>query len=428
MEMKILLLYIFLYFAFVLVFKRLRSVGFFEWNPLIKAKHYRMGLRSREDQSIDEPRGTKFFNRRETQVLRLKSKPIAPLTINPENSFIYRDTIAEQERRDYDSNIKEGHLPIILKMSLKSEFVIRKNIANGKYAYIMLVERKSDKSKFVAKIPKVVSRLRHEMYGKLGIYQDYPILKDLRVHPNIVRLVGVDINRSIDAGIKQGVLFDLIFEHLEFDLDHFIAKLIETGYKCHSFDLRHVIRSLFSALRHLKRNQIIHRGIRPKSIYISESGVVKLGDFGHAQSLKKKSESEAEKQSTVAFHDHYKPPEVWNGEEYSYPADVWCIGMVMLTMILQKNPLKDVENIFEYMHSNLRFDDSTAHSTVTNSLMIRVRTIIQDDEDVVSLLMLCLAWDPMKRITPEDAKSHRFFTNIEGYEPSEDDESDQDTL
>lgn len=410
------------------MFQKLRSVGFLEWNALIKAKEYKMRLKSNDPQIHDESKkSTRFMPRHE--ILRLKSKPVAPLSINPERPFIYSTAIVNNEKRDYNSNVKNNHFPYIGKVSLKNDFIITKCIADGEYAYIMLIERKSDKSKFVAKISKVLSRLEHEMYKELGIYQDYPILKNLRVHPNIFRLFSVDPSRSIDAKILKGTIFDLVFEHLEFDLDHFITKLSEKGYKCHSFDLRHVVRSLFSALRHLKRNEIIHRGICPKSIYISESGVVKLGDFGHAQSLKKKSQSETEKQSDKAFHIHYKPPEVWNGKAYDYAADVWCVGMVMLTMILQRNPLKDIDSvkIFEYMNLNLKFDDIIDHSTISNTLMTRVKAIIQDD-DVISLLMKCLAWDPTKRITPEEAQYHVFFTNIKGYEPSEDEENSPEIL
>ena len=62
---------------------------------------------------------------------------------------------------------------------------------------------------------------------------------------------------------------------------------------------------------------------------------VKVGDFGISKTLTESQDFEAE--SRVGTSCYY-PPEIIFGNRYSWEADIWGIGCLLLEMILLKRP------------------------------------------------------------------------------------------
>ena len=79
-----------------------------------------------------------------------------------------------------------------------------------------------------------------------------------------------------------------------------------------------------NALELCQMHGIIHRDIKPENIFISDSGNFKLGDFGIARTIEKTS-SGLSKKGTY----NYMAPEVYRGEAYGAPVDIYSLGMVM---------------------------------------------------------------------------------------------------
>lgn len=75
---------------------------------------------------------------------------------------------------------------------------------------------------------------------------------------------------------------------------------------------------LCKALAFCQNGRILHRDIKPGNIFVSERGDFKLGDFGTAQYLDRASDS------TVRGTYAYMAPEVYRGEGYGFPADLYC--------------------------------------------------------------------------------------------------------
>ena len=77
----------------------------------------------------------------------------------------------------------------------------------------------------------------------------------------------------------------------------------------------------------------MHRDIKPDNLFISESGVIKLGDFGLAVQL----EHSCSKRNNVCGTSMYMAPEVYE-EEACLKSDVWALGMSVIEMAESKNP------------------------------------------------------------------------------------------
>ncbi|OQR86260.1 protein kinase [Achlya hypogyna] len=83
------------------------------------------------------------------------------------------------------------------------------------------------------------------------------------------------------------------------------------------------------ALKHVHDRKILHRDIKPENVFLMQSNVVKLGDFGVAKVLS----------NTLACADtqtgtpYYTSPEICVGKRYNHKTDVWSLGCVLYEMI-----------------------------------------------------------------------------------------------
>ncbi|EEH59150.1 uncharacterized protein MICPUCDRAFT_7818, partial [Micromonas pusilla CCMP1545] len=88
---------------------------------------------------------------------------------------------------------------------------------------------------------------------------------------------------------------------------------------------------LLLALQHVHALGIIHRDVKPANVFLSRNlKVVKLGDFGVAKRLSHVNDLA----NTVVGTPLYMSPELCAGKPYTYAADVWALGCVVLELAL----------------------------------------------------------------------------------------------
>ena len=81
---------------------------------------------------------------------------------------------------------------------------------------------------------------------------------------------------------------------------------------------------------------IMHRDIKPENIYITNSGSIKLLDFGFAAFL---GPLESRKESCGTFA--YAAPELVVTKVYSKQVDMWSVGVVAYLMLRGRLPFDD---------------------------------------------------------------------------------------
>jgi serine/threonine protein kinase len=93
-------------------------------------------------------------------------------------------------------------------------------------------------------------------------------------------------------------------------------------------ELAAVARGVLKGLAAMHAQHKIHRDIKPSNILLDHRGVVKISDFGIARELT----ATFSVASTFTGTLSYMSPERINGLAYSYPSDIWSLGLVVATL------------------------------------------------------------------------------------------------
>ena len=112
-----------------------------------------------------------------------------------------------------------------------------------------------------------------------------------------------------------------------------VGAYLRSGNRLKEGELREVVSCCLLGLSYLHNRNVMHRDIKPDNLFISESGVIKLGDFGLAVQL----EHSCSKRNTMCDALLYMAPEVFK-DGAGLKSDVWSLGMSIIEMVGGRNP------------------------------------------------------------------------------------------
>ncbi|GJN87355.1 hypothetical protein Rhopal_000304-T1 [Rhodotorula paludigena] len=187
---------------------------------------------------------------------------------------------------------------------------------------------------------------------------------------------------------------------------------------------------ILHSLSLLRQHRVIHCDLKPENILLrhpAKSGI-KTIDFGSSC-------FENEKVYTYIQSRFYRSPEVILGSNYTMAIDMWSLGCILAEMYTGypifpgENEQEQLSCIMELMgvpdkhlvdrssRKRLFFDSTGAPRPVVNSKGRRRRpgskTLVQvlrcEDELFVDFIAKCLAWDPERRLKPDQAMRHPFI-------------------
>ena len=112
-----------------------------------------------------------------------------------------------------------------------------------------------------------------------------------------------------------------------------LATFIRSGNRLNETQLRDIMACCLMGLTYLHAKKIIHRDIKPDNLFLSEQGVIKVGDFGLAAQLN----SSASRRSAMCGTPLYMAPEVFK-EQTCLASDLWSLGISAIELAEGKQP------------------------------------------------------------------------------------------
>ena len=202
-----------------------------------------------------------------------------------------------------------------------------RELGQGGMATVWLAERADGAftREVALKLP-MLARMRKDLAPRFVRERD--ILASLE-HPNIARLY--------DAGVEPDGLPYLAMEYVQ-------GLPLTEWCDSRKLGLRArlvLFLQVLDALRYAHERQVIHRDLKPSNILVTESGQVRLLDFGIAKLLEE--ETAGERTELTRFYGRaltpeYASPELLRGEAVGEASDIYSLGVLLYELMSGGRP------------------------------------------------------------------------------------------
>ena len=234
-------------------------------------------------------------------------------------------------------------------------------------------------------------------------------------HDNVVKLQEVMVEKN-DCF--------MVFEYLSHDLT---GLLNHPTFKLENSHKKHLAKQLFEGLDYLHRRGVLHRDIKAANILISNTGQLKLADFGLARFFVKRRQLDYTNRVITIW---YRPPELLLGEtQYGPAVDIWSAACVMIEIFTKHaifpgdgGEINQLDKIYNVLGTPTRSEwpnlVEMAWFELLRPLERKPNVFAEKYRDRLTpaayeLLQAMFLYDPAKRPTAGDVLEHPYFTTEE---------------
>lgn len=219
-------------------------------------------------------------------------------------------------------------------------------------------------------IKRLKSKLTEKMISKLK--EEAAVMSSLR-HPNITLFMGLVDPPNVCIVmeyIKNGNLYEVIQNTVITD-KNFFKMIVDI---CHG-------------MNYLHNKNILHLDLKPMNLLVDDNLTVKVCDFGLSKTFEENEKNLNLKGATGTIL--YMAPEVINGKEYDFKADVFSFGVLLYELLYMR----------EHPETNFTIDDSHAFAMIREPLLNNKDPIIPPwwCDLFQELIIRCTSNDPTKR-------------------------------
>ena len=349
--------------------------------PLIKVIHDKVEISNEEDS----------FSKGKDEIKWNDKNPIVGLTLKP-TMYIKGD--AKAVGKSNNGNAESRNIDIDQTNTISSNdieiFDKLKTIG----------EEEENECAFLVKNSKTLSEFAYKRVD-IGdknnetaqkIFKEVEILKKLN-HPNIIKLYQVNISNDnkyieiLTEFAEDGDLKMKLEENKE-ENKHFPESLLLDWLSQMCF-----------ALEYIHSQNILHRNIKPSSIFLMQIGLAKLGDFGMAKIMD--SNGEFKRVKTIMPKIQCAAPELYEKKDFSTKTDIWYLGVTFFQLMTFNFPFKG-KNDEEIMDSILEDERNEYNFHYSN-----------DFKDLINKM---ISKEPEKRPSPTEILGMEFIKKrIESY-------------
>ena len=295
-------------------------------------------------------------------------------------------------------------------------------IGSGAYGVVYKARDLKSPTQDVVALKKITVPLTSEGVP-VTLLREIGLLKSLESfsHPNIVKLLDICHGRRLER--ERFLMIYLVFEHLEEDLSSYLSKCPSPGF-CPE-RIKEITWFILKGVDFLHSNRIVHRDLKPQNVLVSKTGQIKIADFGLARLYE-----QTQSLTTVVVTLWYRAPEVLLMTSYASAVDIWSVGCIFAELHIRRpfirgeSEIDQLQKIFITLGSPKR-----SEWPVSAALRYEVAVGYGDgipfgklipemcSDDSKSLLKQMLTFDPMNRISAQDALKDGYFAEYEEFPP-----------
>uniref|UniRef100_A0A4W5N8H1 Cyclin-dependent kinase 14 n=1 Tax=Hucho hucho TaxID=62062 RepID=A0A4W5N8H1_9TELE len=334
-----------------------------------------------------------------------KDSVITPLDTIPED----RKVRVQRTQSGFDAFEKPASQPTSPKFGKADSYEKLEKLGEGSYATVY-----KGKSKVNGKLVALkVIRLQEEEGTPFTAIREASLLKGLK-HSNIVLLHDI---------IHTKETLTLVFEYVHTDLCQYMDR--HPG-GLHPDNVKLFLYQLLRGLSYIHQRYILHRDLKPQNLLISDTGELKLADFGLARAKSVPSHTYSNEVVTL----WYRPPDVLLGStDYSTCLDMWGVGCIFIEMIqgVAAFPgMKDIQDQLEriflvlgtpcedtwpgvYSLPHFKPDSFTVYSSKKLRQAWNKLGYVDHAEELASKFLQCF---PKNRLSAQAALQHEYFSHL----------------
>ncbi len=204
-----------------------------------------------------------------------------------------------------------------------------RELGAGGMAVVWLAQRADGafRREVALKLP-LLSRLRRDLAERFA--REREILAQLE-HPNIARLY--------DAGVAADGLPYLALEYVE-------GQSLTAWCDAHRYSVRERLRlflQVLDAVQYAHACHVIHRDLKPSNLLVTESGQVRLLDFGVAKLLAEGEDADRTDLTRVygrVLTPDYASPEQLRNDTVGAASDIYALGVVLYELLVGNRPYR----------------------------------------------------------------------------------------
>ncbi|XP_016344046.1 mitogen-activated protein kinase 1-like [Sinocyclocheilus anshuiensis] len=290
----------------------------------------------------------------------------------------------------------------------------------GEGAYGMVCSAFDNVNKIRVAIKKI-SPFEHQTYCQRTL-REIKILLRFR-HENIIGINDILRARRIDYMRDVYIVQDL----METDL----YKLLKTQQLSND----HICYFLYQILRGLKyihSANVLHRDLKPSNLLINTTCDLKICDFGLARIADPEHDHTGFLTEYVATRWYRAPEIMLNSKGYTKSIDIWSVGCILAEM-LSNRPIFPGKHYLDQLNHILGILGSPSQDDLNCIINMKARNYLQSlpqkpkipwsklfpkaDNKALDLLDRMLTFNPIRRITVEEALAHPYLEQY--YDPSD---------
>lgn len=270
-----------------------------------------------------------------------------------------------------------------------SDFVLVKAIGKGQFGHVYLVKEASSGNLYALKV-----------MSKLAIYDqglESYVLREKKVllqcnHPFLVKLKGT---------LKTA-------DHIIFVLEMIIG--VELFYVIREIGIlsnteaRFYGASILLAIEHLHGKGVVYRDLKPENLMVNSKGFIRLIDMGTAKFLGK-NKGEGSRTKTIIGTPHYMAPEMFIGRGYSFPVDLWSVGICLYEFVCGFLPFGENENDPYHVYKEIQRTRLSFGAVAFNPKMASAKSLIERLLSRVPEVRLGASFSSLK--------AHKFFVGTD---------------